>query len=78
MIFHSGVLNFLWVEDFTIATFLINRLPSPSINFTSLYFYLYGAHPNYSILCVFGTQCYSYTWDIKKNKFDPKMFLMCL
>ena len=72
IIFHSGAPTFLWVEAFTTAAFLINHLPSSSINFTSLYFHLYGAHPNYSILRVFGTRCYPYIWDIKKTKFDPK------
>ena len=55
MIFHSGVPNFLWVEAFTTTTFLINRLPSSSVNFNSPYFRLYGVHPNYFILRVFGT-----------------------
>lgn len=72
MIFHSGVPHSLWVEAFTTATFLINRLPSSSLNFTSAYFLLYGNQPNYSTLRVFGTRCYPYTWDTKRNKFDPK------
>ena len=78
MIFHSEVPNFLWVVGFTTTTFLINRLPSSSINFNSLYFRLYGVHPNYSILRVFGTRCYPYTWDTKKNKFDPKTIITCV
>ena len=73
MIFHNGVPNFLLVEAFTTTTFLINRLPSSSINFNSPYFRLYGVHHNYYVLRVFGTRCYPYTWDTKKNKFDPKI-----
>lgn len=52
MIFHSGVPHSLWVEAFTTATFLINRLPSSFLNFTSAYFLLYGNHPNYSYVCL--------------------------
>lgn len=72
MIFHSGVPKFLWVEAFTTATFLINRLSSSSLNFDTPYHRLVGSHPNYSILRVFGSRCYPYTWNTKKNKFDAK------
>ena len=75
MIFHSGVPNFLLVEAFTTTTFSINRLPLSSINFNSPYFRLYGIHPNYSILRMFGPRCYPYTWDTKKNKFIPKTII---
>ena len=44
----------------------------PLLILNSPYFCLYGVHPNYSVLHVFGTQCYPYKWDTKKNKFDPK------
>ena len=72
MIFHNGAPNFLWVEAFTTTAFLINRLPSSSLYLNSPYFCLHGDHPNYSILRMFRSRCYPYTWDSKKNKFDPK------
>lgn len=72
MLFHSGLPKFLWVEAFTTATFLINRLSS-SLNIGTPYYRLHGSHPNYSILRVFGSRCYLYTWDTKTNKFDVKI-----
>jgi hypothetical protein len=75
MLFHSGVPLFLWVEAFTTAVHLINRLPSSSLNFETPYFALHGTHPNYSSLGVFGSKCFPYTWDTRRHKFDPKTTL---
>lgn len=57
--------------------FFINRLPSISLESNTLYFKLQGNHPNYSFLRVFGSKCFPYTWDTRKNKFDPKNCSMC-
>lgn len=73
MIFHSGVPKFLWIEAFATTVFLINRLPSSSLAFDTPYSRLYGSHPNYSTLRVFGSRCYPYTWNTKRNKFDAKI-----
>jgi hypothetical protein len=75
MLFHSGVPLSLWVEAFTIVVYLINRLHSSALKFESPYFMLYGNHPTYSSLRVFGSKCFPYTWDTKQNKFDPKTVL---
>ena len=72
MLFYSGAPLYLWVEPFTIAIFLINRLPSTALDSNTPYFIVQGAHPNYSFLWVFGSKCFSYTWDTGKNKFNPK------
>ena len=75
MLFHSNAPLFLWVEAFTTAVYLMNRLPSSALNFESPYFMLHGNHPTYSSLRVFGSKCFPYTWDTKQNKFDPKTVL---
>jgi hypothetical protein len=75
MLFHSNAPLFLWVEAFTTAVYLMNRLPSSTLNFESPYFMLHGNHPTYSSLRVFGSKCFPYTWDTKQNKFDPKTIL---
>ena len=72
MLFHSGAPLCLWVEAFTTTVYLINRLPSSSFNFETPYFFLHGTHPNYSSLRIFGSKCFPYTWDTRRNKFDPK------
>jgi hypothetical protein len=72
MLFHSGTPLFLWVEAFTTAVYLINRLPSSALNYDTPYFRLHGNHPIYSSLRIFGSRCFPYTWDTRRNKFDPK------
>jgi len=61
MLFHSGTPLFLLVEAFTTAVYLINRLPSSTLNSNTPYFLLHGRHPIYSSLCIFGSQCFPYT-----------------
>ena len=50
----------------------MNRLPSSAIKFDTPYHQVHNRHPDYSCLRVFGSRCYPYTWDTKRNKFDPK------
>lgn len=47
-----------WDEAFTIACFLINRLPSLVINFDTPLERLLGSKPDYSILKTFGCACW--------------------
>lgn len=72
MLFHSVVPKPFLAETFATVIFLINRLPSRSLDFQSPFSTLYGTFPNYYSLRVFGSKCYPYTWDTKQNKFDPK------
>ena len=72
MLFHSGIPLYLWVEVFSTAVYLINRLPSSALDHETPYFTLHGIHPDYTSLRVFGSKCFPYTWDTRKNKFDPK------
>lgn len=46
MLFHGGAPLFLWIEAFTIAIYLINRLPSSTLNFETPYFCT-GRSPSY-------------------------------
>jgi hypothetical protein len=75
MLFHSGAPLFLWVEAFSTAVYLINRLPTSALNYETPYFTLYGNHPDYTSLRVFGSKCFPYTWDTQQNKYDPKTVL---
>ncbi|KZV57610.1 hypothetical protein F511_03070 [Dorcoceras hygrometricum] len=72
MLFHCGAPLYLWVEAFATAVFLINRLPSTSLDTDTPFFKLHKVHTNYSFLRVFGSRCFPYTWDTRKHKFDPK------
>ncbi|KAL6323598.1 hypothetical protein AAG906_039189 [Vitis piasezkii] len=50
MLFHSGAPLFLWVETFSTTVYLINRLPSSTLNSETPYFALHGTHPDYTSL----------------------------
>ncbi|KAL6316339.1 hypothetical protein AAG906_017974 [Vitis piasezkii] len=71
----NGAPLFLWVEAFSTAIYLINRLPSSALNSETPYFALHGTHPDYTSLRVFGSKCFPYTWDTRQHKFDPKTVL---
>ncbi|GAB2281572.1 hypothetical protein Dimus_039478 [Dionaea muscipula] len=75
MLFHSGAPLFLWVDVFMTVVYLMNRLPCASLDNDTPYFKLHATQPQYSMLRVFGSKCFPYTWDTKKNKFDPKTVL---
>ena len=75
MLFHSGAPLFLWVEVFSTVVYLINHLPSSTLNTETRYFALHGTHPDYTSLRVFGSKCFPYTWDTRQHKFDPKTIL---
>lgn len=77
MLFHYGAPLFLRIDAFTIDVYLMNRLSSFALNFETPYFSIHGTHLNYSSLRAFGSKCFLYTWDIQKQKFDPKI-LSCI
>jgi hypothetical protein len=52
----SMPLNF-WDEAFSIATFLINRLPTVVLDYSSPIAKLFSTPPTYSFLCTFGCAC---------------------
>ncbi|GAB2277530.1 hypothetical protein Dimus_039233 [Dionaea muscipula] len=72
MMMHANVSKIFWVEAFTIAVFLINRLPTRVLDWDSPYARLFGHAPDYGSLRVFGSRCYPYLWDRKDSKFDTK------
>ena len=47
-----------WDEAFLTATYLINRTPCRVIDFSTPLTRLFGGHPNYSFLRVFGCACW--------------------
>ncbi|GJZ74835.1 ribonuclease H-like domain-containing protein [Tanacetum coccineum] len=47
-----------WTEALNMAVCLLNNLPSRAINKEIPFTRLFGAQPDYSVLCVFGCLCY--------------------
>ena len=54
---HSHAPQSYWTYAFSTATYLINRLPSPTLHNKSPYQLLYHSKPNYTFLRVFGSTC---------------------
>jgi hypothetical protein len=72
MMLNASVPKCFWVEAFLMATFLINRLPSPSLAMTSPYFLLHKKQPTYDFLHTFGCQCCPYLRSYAKDKLEPR------
>lgn len=72
LIFHAHVPLSLLVEAFSIAMFLINRLPSPNLGGKTPYELLLGKQPVYSMLRTFGCLCFPYLRDYAPHKLSPK------
>lgn len=58
--------------SFATATYLINRLPTPTLNMLSPYQSIFGSPPNYSKLRVFGCLCYPWLRLYTTHKLQPR------
>lgn len=56
MMLHANVPKHFWVEAFTTAVFLLNRIPTATLQWDSPFHRLYGKNPNYTSLRIFGSQ----------------------
>jgi hypothetical protein len=61
-----------WMEDFSTAIFLINRLPMAQLQHLSPYEKLLERPPDYRFLKVFGCTCFPYLVPYNKHKLLPK------
>lgn len=52
-LFHANVPLKFWVDAFLTTVYLINRLPSSSLNMKTPFFKIYGKIPNYLTLKIF-------------------------
>lgn len=68
-----------WDEAFRTMGFLINRLPTPTLDGKSTIQVLFNIPPDYSILRVFGCACYTNTRPFNSHKLNfhsiPSTFL---
>ncbi|KAJ0912622.1 putative RNA-directed DNA polymerase [Helianthus annuus] len=72
MMFNSHAPANLWVDAFTSATYIINRLPRPILENKSPFEVLFKHPPSYANFRVFGCRVFLYLRDYTKHKLQPR------
>lgn len=72
LLFHSRVPTYYWVDTFSTATYIINRLPTPLLGGLSPFEILHGKAPLYTNFHPFGCRVYPCLRDYAANKFSPR------
>ena len=66
----SGLPLKFWWEAFTNATYLINRTSTPTLNDKTHFESLYSKKLDYSLIKIFGCECYPFMRSYNRHKFD--------
>jgi hypothetical protein len=61
-----------WAAAVGTATYLINILPTKTLNHSTPHFYLFGKHPSYEHFRVFGCTCYPNLSATATHKLSPR------
>ena len=72
LFFHSHLSSRFWVDAFSTAAYIINRLPTPLLGGKSPFELLYGYTPHYDNFHPFGCCVYPYLRDYMPNKLSPR------
>ncbi|CAH9086511.1 unnamed protein product [Cuscuta europaea] len=72
LILQAKVPLYYWPYAFKHATYLINRMPTPTLQNDTPYHKLFGDMPHYSSLKVFGCLCYPWMRPYTKHKLQPR------
>ncbi|XP_057248988.1 uncharacterized protein LOC130590526 [Beta vulgaris subsp. vulgaris] len=70
--FHASLPKKFWGDCILTATHLINKLPTKVLKWQSPYEVLFQKLPSYSELRVFGSLCFAYNMQLKRDKFDSR------
>ncbi|KAL5777431.1 hypothetical protein ACOSP7_010357 [Xanthoceras sorbifolium] len=68
LLIESSVPSKFWVEALSIAVYLINRLPTQTLQYDSPYLHLFGSHPEYQSLHTFGCVCFVHLPPTERHK----------
>jgi hypothetical protein len=69
---HAHVPLQYWDDAFSTACYLINRLPTPLLNYNTPYETLFHTKPNYPFLKVFGCACWPNLRPYNNHKLQPR------
>ncbi|CAH9051136.1 unnamed protein product [Cuscuta europaea] len=72
MLLEASVPSHYWVDAIFTAAYIINRLPSPTLNGLTPYQKLFNRVPDYSFMRVFGSACYPNFNATSANKLSPR------
>ncbi|KAK9075210.1 hypothetical protein SSX86_003531 [Deinandra increscens subsp. villosa] len=72
MLFNGQVPTKYWVEAFSTAVFVINRLPSKILSNKSPFHMLFSQNPRYENFRVFGCRVFPYLRDYTDHKLAPR------
>ena len=76
LLFHSHLSPRFWVDAFSTAAYIINRLPTPLLGGKSPFELLYGYSPHYDNFHPFGCRVYPYLRHYMPNKLSPRSLLV--
>ncbi|KAL6321050.1 hypothetical protein AAG906_012034 [Vitis piasezkii] len=69
---HASLSLTFWTHAFATAVYLINRMPTPTLNLSSPYENIFGSPPNYSKLRIFGCLCYPWLRPYSSHKLESR------
>ncbi|KAK1408669.1 hypothetical protein QVD17_40643 [Tagetes erecta] len=72
MMFNSCVPSTYWVEAFSTAVYIINRLPTKVLESKSPFELVFSRKPTYNNLRTFGCRVYPYLRDYAQHKLSPR------
>ncbi|GKE91206.1 retrovirus-related pol polyprotein from transposon RE1, partial [Tanacetum coccineum] len=72
MLFNANAPATLWVDAFTSAVYIINRLPTKVLNDKSPFELLFNCTPNYNVFRAFGCRVFPYLRNYSAHKLAPR------
>ncbi|GAA0168608.1 hypothetical protein LIER_23284 [Lithospermum erythrorhizon] len=72
LLFQSQMPNIFWVEALHYVVYLINKLPSASLNNATPYYLLFKQQPDYSMIKTFGCLCCPHLTKQTNFKYSPR------